>query len=104
MGKYGIGIGFTYYKRNYISSINKTLSNNTNNENVINILNNYQFNNDTDIPLTDNIDINSEITELNQNIFVYIGIIYIACVLLSVFIYFILFLREKSKRKRKRRK
>ena len=104
MGKYGIGIGFTYYKQNYISSINKTLNNNTNNENVINILNNYQVNNDTDIPITDNIDINSEITELNQNIFVYIGIIYIACVLLSVFIYFILiycFFEKKAKKEEK---
>ena len=84
IGKYGISIALTYYKQEIIDKNNGTIYNNSTNNNdslylytyylSTNISNNSQSN-DTNIIVDNN--------ELNQNIFIYISLIYCGCILFS---------------------
>ena len=82
LGKYGISIGFFYYKEKITKTNNDTNYNNTNiSSNIINnhfYFGNYSNNNNSDI-----IDVN----ELNQTIFLFINIIYVLCILISIILY-----------------
>ena len=84
-GKYGIGIGFTYYKQNNNITNNETLHNETNIP-----LYSFHFSNNSDIPIMNDTDINSENDELNQKVFFYIYLIYVGCILISFLFYLFL--------------
>ena len=77
-GKYGIGLGVAYYKQKYNSTIYNS------NETEQNY--NFPFNNPLISDKNETI-VNSSDFELNQNIFVFIGIIYCSCIIISVFLY-----------------
>jgi len=86
-GKYGIAYAFTKYKRNNIMIKNETIFNNTeNNLYYLNILNA----NFTDIPNIDDDKIYSHNYNLHQNIFLYIHLIYVGCILISIIYYLLL--------------
>ena len=100
-GKYGIAIVFTRYQQNHMITKNQTIHNKT--ENNLFLMNFFNQNN-TDIPYNNDTNITSENYELNQNIFIYINLIYIGCILLSVLFYSFLvccFFQNKKKEKEK---
>ena len=106
IGKYGISIALTYYKQEIIDKNNGTIYNNSTNNNdslylytyylSTNISNNSQSN-DTNIIVDNN--------ELNQNIFIYISLIYCGCILFSGIILYPLlicyFFKKKETKKGK---
>ena len=86
-GKYGIAYAFTKYKRNNIMIKNETIFNNTENDlYYLNLLNT----NFTDIPNIDDDKIYSHNYNLHQNIFLYIHLIYVGCILISIIYYLLL--------------
>ena len=86
-GKYGIGYRFHYYIQNNI--INESLYNNTN-DTDINNTNYFYSNNETNTSITNNSDINYNNYELYQNVFFYISLIYIGCIIIGVLFYTVL--------------
>ena len=100
-GKYGIAIFFTQYQQNNMISNNQTIYNNTE-DNLYSI--NFFYSNNTDIPNMNDTNITSLNYKLNQNIFIYINLIYIGCILISVIFYSFLmccFFQSKKKEKEK---
>ena len=84
-GKYGIAIGFSYYKqKNMIIPNNETINNNTY---EISKYVEFLISNSSDIPDVNNVNNTLANYELSQNIFIYINVIYIGCILISVILY-----------------
>ena len=84
-GKYGIAIGFSYYKqKNMIIPSNETINNNTY---EISKYVEFLISNSSDIPDVNNVNNTLANYELSQNIFIYINVIYIGCILISVILY-----------------
>ena len=100
-GKYGISLGFTYYKQNNFIPYNHnetTYNNTTDNSNQ----NETIFSNDSDVPNMADTDIIIFNKELRQSIFMYISGIYISCIIVSILLYSILiwsFIKKKEKNK-----
>ena len=87
-GKYGIGLGVAYYKKKNYYPNNKEKYN-IYNSNEIEQNYNFLFNNPEISDKNETI-VYSNDFELNQNIFVFIGIIYSLCIIISVFLYWLL--------------
>ena len=104
LGKYQMTTAFMDLKENY-STTNNSIIYNTSEEYLK--LNNYSDSNYTDIPDTNNIDINSYNYQLNYEIFLYIYLVYIDCILLSILLFTLLiccFFKRKKKKKKEKRK
>ena len=95
-GKYVIAYGFYYYKGFNNSSTNETIYNNTNDTTMIN----------KHVFYINNTVINDTILnyDLNQDIYIYISLVYISCIIISVLLLYslmkcIFFQKKESKKK-----
>ena len=93
--KLGIGYGFYSYKRNRIIVYNDTIL--KNNSDVLNITNNINFTQNYFFINNTNITYNYK---LNRNIFIYFWLVYITCILISIFLFYLLkcyFFKQEKK-------
>jgi hypothetical protein len=88
-GKYGIGLGVAYYKKKYYPNNKEKFNNTIYNLNEKEQNYNFDFNNPLISENNETI-VNSSDFELNQNIFVFIGIIYFFCIIISILLYWLL--------------
>ena len=101
LGKFGIAVLFTYYNEKIINMNNSTNFNNTN----VNINNNvysyFLYSNFSEANNT------IDIYDLNQNIYLYICLIYIGCISISVILIYSLtilcFFKKKEKKKEEKK-
>ena len=101
LGKFGIAVLFTYYNEKIINMNNSTNFNNTNfninyNMNSYDLYSNFSEANNT-----------IDIYDLNQNIYLYICLIYIGCISISVILIYSLtilcFFKKKEKKKEEKK-
>ena len=101
-GKYGICLGIAYYKQNNYS-LKTEFNNTTFSLNII--INNYSFHRNNSIIFNNNeTSIITNDYEFHKNIFLFIGLIYISCILVSTFLLFqilLLFFFEKTNKNNK---